>query len=121
MRNFTFRAFNTRTKTWLCHYKEIGGFSLIGECVIFGEWASQLGSIEGWNDIVIMQATGLKDKNGKEIYEGDIVRSETYEIGRAVVEWDYSHWQPFQYFMSLVEEDFEVIGNKFENPDLLTS
>ena len=69
-------------------------------------------------DVTFLQYTGLKDKNGKEIYEGDIVRSDVYET-RGEVKWSYEHWSPFEYFMSLVEEDFEVIGNIYENPELL--
>ena len=73
-------------------------------------------------DDVIEEYTGLKDKNGKEIYEGDIVRrqkeGEFETVG--VVEWRENgalFWIDRYYFMS--KEGLEVIGNIHENPELL--
>lgn len=70
----------------------------------------------------IMQFTGLLDKNGKEIYEGDIYR---YANDRpAVVEFEkgvfgyriFNHVKPL--FTGGTENKHEVIGNIYENPDL---
>lgn len=68
------------------------------------------------------QYTGLKDKKGREIYEGDIVwRPRGHS--REVVEFDYGFY-PFDAY-ELEElgmpdaDDCEVIGNIHENPELL--
>jgi len=68
------------------------------------------------------QYTGLKDKNGKEIFDGDIV--DINGCKNRVVEWD-EDWcgfylsrelNPVGYFLS---EEYEIIGNIYENPELL--
>lgn len=79
-------------------------------------------------DAVIMQYTGLNDKNGKEIYEGDILR---YRYARDttktdVVEFDeVVEWENTTNFVGFsvnqLMEDHEVIGNLYENPELLTT
>ena len=74
-------------------------------------------------EIPIMQYTGLKDKNGKEIYEGDILKGTFY--GFPMPEYDYV----FQIYWDEKEKGFmasyfepsecEVIGNIYDNPELL--
>ena len=72
----------------------------------------------GIMEIKIMQFTGLKDKNKKEIYEGDIIDSHRYGIFE--VEWRHDGFHPFNMPNNVPNEnDCEVIGNIYENPELL--
>jgi hypothetical protein len=68
----------------------------------------------------LMQFTGLKDKNGKEIWEGDIIRyAADYDYYVSYVEWgeDEAMWI-LQYNPLWEFDDVEVIGNIYENPEL---
>lgn len=79
------------------------------------------------NPNTICQCTGLKDKNGNLIWENDIVET---QYGKAIVIWDKLEWRikwiddliwrkDLHYWANDNSWRIEVIGNKFDNPELL--
>ena len=122
MREIKFSAYDATSKSIIEDYAHIGQY---GELVIVTFHSSAYGKT--CPNLTLLQYTGIKDKNGNEIYEGDIVEyidnptnmsSGTFEVifhnGFIGIESDTrinlydieSYW-------------IKIIGNKFENPELL--
>ena len=75
-------------------------------------------------DLVLMQSTGLKDKNGKEIFEGDIVSIDTDEFDLLFVKYESGiYWlmddEECVEHLSDYYKYVSIVGNIYENPELL--
>lgn len=82
-------------------------------------------------EIILMQSTGLKDKNGVEIFEGDIVKPVSFASWIGVVKYspenaayildDYNNEfiRGENVYLSQFNEGLEVKGNIYENPELM--
>lgn len=122
-----FRAWHN---TWeeMCEVKRIR-FDDEGNITTVLVKGEAFGSNAHLEEIELMQSTGLKDKNGKEIFEKDIL---DYNGRKVIVKWHGSYacfiyefvdelknrtaeWQP----LYLTYYKFEIVGNSLENPELL--
>lgn len=112
MREFKFRAWHKGAKQMLQNRDQ--GYQ--GE--VF-KWAHEGQPVE------IMQFTGLHDKNGKDIYEGDILQDDCESLCSVV--WENSSAQFLVEFEDETQEIdsphtwAEIVGNIYENLELLTN
>lgn len=122
MREIKFRAWDKGRKRFAPWIEICADGSFIR-----GEVEDSYSGLIPWEDgeAVLMQYTGLHDKNGKEIYEGDIVCDQNFKFRKHVVSWDTTDGTRghdlFYIGFSLVyrPEECEVIGNIYENPELI--
>ena len=79
---------------------------------------NELEPLQLTDEIELMQFTGILDKNGREIYEGDIVRWDGYPHGvqyTRIVEWVN---EEAMFLPNNMPHSVEVIGNIYEHPEL---
>lgn len=99
-----------------------GDIWIIDEDGIAGEWIVN-------NDLVLMQSTGLTDKNGKEIFEGDVLKVTDKYSWSEVVSFSEKKAMfvskeigfpesPLWELFNTVLFEIEIIGNIYENPEL---
>lgn len=89
------------------------------------DWIVQDGDFFAVDSDTVGQFTGFHDRDGKEIYEGDIIRVNPTDSGIRCVKWDGKYAQFVsqmlhneQYYL-ISHNDSQVIGNMFDNPELL--
>ena len=123
MREIKFRAWDTIQKQM--HYS---GFELNNQ----GQITKTYGIFTPAVKLILSQFTGLHDRNGKEIWEGDVVRYSEHYFGDSkekecidTIEWDD---ETASYPWKLIDTGFmdgphwrEVIGNIYENPELIST
>ncbi len=119
-----FRAYDSGSLSRMYQPDEVmagnGDIWIIDEDSAAGEWIVN-------NDIHLMQSTGLKDKNGKEIFEGDVVKMSKdvyseltyYEVARHYGGAYRLESKQHGCELWLRHTDCEVVGNVYENKELL--
>ena len=111
MREIKFRAWDKENEVMI--YPK--GILFDGRVVNFS-----CGILEPFEGYELMQYTGLKDKNGKEIYEGDIVKHAIWGDVYEIMFEDGGFYVLSSYdFQTINEYPLEVIGNIFQDGDLL--
>ena len=118
---------------WMCDVTNISFDSKFVDVCQLGDTERYTEMSVEFDKIELMQSTELVDKNGKEIFEGDIVQFEDcYEVSDflyiniGIIEWCQGGFHVTNRDSVLMEDlldgdslDVTIIGNIYENPDLL--
>ena len=127
MREIKFRAWRTDGKYMVT--SDVGALTALRNCYGNKGLAEQAGFSNIDNQpnpdkFILMQYTGLKDKNGKEIYERDIIKDpdgNAFEViwNKGAASFELQNKTSHFLFVQRYIDMFEVIGNIYENPELL--
>ena len=120
-----FRAYDSGSLSRMYQPDEVmvgdGNIRIIDEDSVAGEWIVN-------NDIHLMQSTGLVDKEGTEVFEGDILHHQIQTEYTFIVKYDkdkgrwYGDGLSRTYRIDITKEFlpyYKVIGNIYENPEFL--
>lgn len=120
MRELKFRVWDNESKKIYNQDEFILTFDTVGEDV----YLNKNNEVIPLYSYKLMQSTGLEDENGKEIYEGDILKTKDYyECGELIFKGKVFKVENIDFYinscMCLNCQDAEIIGNIYENENLL--
>ena len=119
MRIIKFRAWDTRVGKW---------YENINAPIVWGDGFDRkknpyIAFAVVPDGVILQQFTGLFDKDGREIFEGDIVKDKNGEISQIYYSQEYAQFVRGNtiggIFKNIHEEQLDVIGNIYENLELL--
>ncbi len=132
-RQHKYRAWDIKNKTWI--KPKFGGEICVGDGIVIvrdfkpnsnGGYSFDETREYFTSECIVVQSTGREDKNGKEIFDGDVLKKKTWDKygkrsgsqGLKIVRWqNSSNVTGFNIASGI--ENWEIIGNAYSNPELI--